>query len=51
MAVRTGVLLGSERGMNIFYDWVRGHNGHPVNDLAGRLAVLARGNREWVSIN
>jgi ribonuclease HI len=25
---------------------VRGHNGHPLNELADRLAVLARRNRE-----
>ena len=32
--------------MNISYEWVRGHNGHPLNELADRLAVLARRNRE-----
>lgn len=39
-------ILGSARGMNISYQWVRGHNGHPLNELADRLAVLARRNRE-----
>jgi hypothetical protein len=32
--------------VNISYEWVRGHNGHPFNELADRLAVLARRNRE-----
>lgn len=39
-------ILGSARGVNITYEWVRGHNGHPLNELADRLAVLARRNRE-----
>jgi ribonuclease HI len=39
-------ILGSARGVNISYEWVRGHNGHPLNELADRLAVLARRNRE-----
>lgn len=39
-------ILGSARGVNISYEWVGGHNGHPLNKLADRLAVLARRNRE-----
>lgn len=39
-------ILGSARGVNISYEWVRGHDGHPLNELADRLAVLARRNRE-----
>jgi ribonuclease HI len=39
-------IIGSARGVNITYEWVRGHNGHPLNELADRLAVLARRNRE-----
>ena len=39
-------ILGSARGVNISYEWVRGHNGHPLNEMADRLAVLARRNRE-----
>lgn len=39
-------ILGSARGMNISYEWVRGHDGHPLNELADRLAVLSRRNRE-----
>lgn len=39
-------ILGSARGVNISYEWVRGHNGHPLNELADRLALLARRNRE-----
>jgi len=35
-------ILGSARGVNISYEWVRGHNGHPLNELADRLAGLAR---------
>ncbi|MBT8162555.1 MULTISPECIES: RNase H family protein [Arthrobacter] len=39
-------ILGSARGVKISYEWGRGHNGHPLNELADRLAVLARRNRE-----
>lgn len=39
-------ILGSARGINIAYEWVRGHDGHPLNEIADRLAVLARRNRE-----
>ena len=39
-------ILGSARGIDISYEWVRGHDGHPLNELADRLAVLARRNRE-----
>lgn len=39
-------IIGSARGINIGYEWVRGHDGHPLNELADRLAVLARRNRE-----
>jgi len=39
-------ILGSARGVNISYEWVRGHNGHPLNEMADRLAVMARRNRE-----
>lgn len=39
-------ILGSARGVNIRFEWVRGHDGHLLNTLADRLAVLARRNRE-----
>ncbi|MBT2548958.1 hypothetical protein [Arthrobacter sp. ISL-65] len=39
-------ILGSARGVDISYEWVRGRNGHPLNELADRLAVLARRSRE-----
>lgn len=39
-------ILGSARGINIAFQWVRGHDGHPLNEIADRLAVLARRNRE-----
>lgn len=39
-------ILGSARGINISFEWVRGHDGHPLNEIADRLAVLARRNRE-----
>ncbi|MCU6480133.1 RNase H family protein [Arthrobacter sp. A2-55] len=39
-------ILGSARGININFQWVRGHNGHLLNELADRLAKLARRNRE-----
>ncbi|MGK3708575.1 RNase H family protein [Arthrobacter sp. IK3] len=39
-------ILGSARGINISFEWVRGHDGHPLNELADRLAVLSRRNRE-----
>lgn len=39
-------ILGSARGIDIRFEWVRGHNGHALNELADRLAVLARRNRE-----
>jgi ribonuclease HI len=39
-------ILGSARGIDITFEWVRGHNGHALNELADRLAVLARRNRE-----
>jgi ribonuclease HI len=39
-------ILGSARGISISFEWVRGHDGHPLNEIADRLAVLARRNRE-----
>ncbi|QOD05706.1 RNase H family protein [Pseudarthrobacter sp. BIM B-2242] len=39
-------ILGSARGADIRFEWVRGHDGHPLNEIADRLAVLARRNRE-----
>lgn len=39
-------ILGSARGVDIRFEWVRGHDGHPLNEIADRLAVLARRNRE-----
>jgi hypothetical protein len=39
-------ILGSARGLDIRFEWVRGHDGHPLNEIADRLAVLARRNRE-----
>lgn len=39
-------ILGSARGIDIRFKWVRGHDGHPLNEIADRLAVLARRNRE-----
>ncbi|WP_253905220.1 RNase H family protein [Arthrobacter sp. H14] len=39
-------ILGSARGVNIRFQWVRGHDGHVLNELADRLAVLSRRNRE-----
>ena len=39
-------ILGSARGIDIRFEWVRGHDGHPLNEIADRLAVLARRNRE-----
>lgn len=39
-------ILGSARGVDIRFEWVRGHDGHPLNEFADRLAVLARRNRE-----
>lgn len=39
-------ILGSARGINISFEWVRGHDGHPLNEIADRLAVLSRRNRE-----
>ncbi|MDQ0619221.1 ribonuclease HI [Arthrobacter globiformis] len=39
-------ILSSAHGVNISYEWVRGHNGHPLNEPADRLAVLAHRNRE-----
>jgi ribonuclease HI len=32
--------------VDIRFEWVRGHDGHPFNEIADRLAVLARRNRE-----
>lgn len=37
---------GTARGINLSFEWVRGHDGHPLNEMADRLAVLARRNRE-----
>lgn len=39
-------ILGLARGANVSFAWVRGHNGHSLNELADRLAVLARRNAE-----
>lgn len=39
-------ILGSARGVDVHFEWVRGHDGHPLNEIADRLAVLARRNRE-----
>ncbi|NLV78206.1 MAG: hypothetical protein GXY65_02465 [Rhodococcus sp.] len=32
----------SIRGRSVRFDWVRGHDGHPLNEAAHRLAVAAR---------
>lgn len=34
-------------GVAISVRWVRGHNGHPLNELAHRSAVTARRNAQW----
>lgn len=39
-------ILQLVRGANITFEWVRSHNGHPLNELADRLAVLGRRNKE-----
>lgn len=41
-----GRIAGLTRGMKVNFQWVRGHAGHPLNELADRLAKLARRNHE-----
>lgn len=41
-----GRITGLTRGMKVNFQWVRGHAGHPLNELADRLAKLARRNHE-----
>lgn len=35
-------LLLALQGHSVNWEWVRGHNGHPLNERADRLAVAAR---------
>lgn len=35
------------RGVEVSIRWVRGHNGHVLNELAHRSAVTARRNAQW----
>lgn len=35
------------RGVNVRVRWVRGHDGHELNELAHRSAVTARRNAQW----
>lgn len=37
-----GKVLEAARHMNLKLEWVRGHDEHPLNDIADRLARLAR---------
>jgi ribonuclease HI len=37
--------LQAQRGFNISYFWVRGHNGHPENERCDELAVAAALNK------
>lgn len=37
-----GAIARQSAGKEITVEWVKGHNGHPLNDRADRLAVLAR---------
>lgn len=39
-------ILGLAAGVNVSFEWVRGHSGHELNEVADRLAVMARRNRE-----
>lgn len=39
-------ILHMVHGVNVRFEWVRGHDGHPLNELADRLAVLGRRNKE-----
>lgn len=39
-------ILHLVHGVNVKFEWVRGHAGHPLNELADRLAVLGRRNKE-----
>lgn len=39
-------ILHMSHGVNVTFEWVRGHDGHPLNELADRLAVLGRRNKE-----
>lgn len=41
-----GRICGLSRGVNISFEWVRGHSGDPRNEMADRLAVMARRNLE-----
>lgn len=35
-------ILGSARGVDIRFEWVRGHDGHPLNEIADGLACWPR---------
>ena len=39
-------ILGLLKNAKVEFQWVRGHSGHPLNEIADRLAVLARRNAE-----
>lgn len=39
-----GIIARNHGGRAITLEWVKGHNGHPLNDRADRLAVLVRRN-------
>lgn len=39
-------IAATVQGMNVRFEWVRGHSGHQLNELADRLAVMARRNTE-----
>lgn len=41
-----GRICGLSRGASISFEWVRGHSGDPLNEMADRLAVMARRNLE-----
>lgn len=41
-----GKIAGLTRGVNVKFQWVRGHDGHPLNEMADRLAVMARRTEE-----
>ncbi|KQQ09755.1 hypothetical protein [Rathayibacter sp. Leaf296] len=46
---RLSSISGASANREVTVEWERGHNGHPLNDAADRIAVLVRRSAAWAT--